>query len=357
MTRRMAWLANVTLAVGTLALAGVLGEVGLRWFAPQPMGVFHHDRNGLAMHWPGLVTYLPQFSQTVSFNSAWMRDREHPLEKPPGVFRVMVLGDSFMEGLQVPFESSFPSLLERELARTSGRPVEVVNASVSGWGTDDELRYLADYGVKYRPDLVLIAVCLHNDIEDNLRERWHTIRDGSLIEQPRAPASWLGYKVVELKGFIATRSHLYQLWRRAWHRRDMEDTGRQLNDHVAQLFREPMPEQIALGLKLTRLMLQGIQALSAQSGGRVALVLIPLRAQVSDSALAASAGGARPQRLVTAIADSLGIPVIDLLPAFRQWTAQQGGDLYLEEGHWNETGHRVAADTTAKVLGALGARR
>ncbi len=75
-----------------LIVALAVVEVGLRYFYPQPMGVWHQDRDGLALHWPGLVTYLPQFGQSVSFNSAGMRDGEHPVEKPPGVFRVLVLG-------------------------------------------------------------------------------------------------------------------------------------------------------------------------------------------------------------------------------------------------------------------------
>ena len=53
--------------------------------------------------------------------------------------------------------------------------IEVINAGVSGWGTDDELRYLTEYGLKYQPDLVVVAMTLHNDISDNLRQDWHRV--------------------------------------------------------------------------------------------------------------------------------------------------------------------------------------
>jgi len=178
------WL-SVGLVIGAIAVGVLLAEAGLRLFYPQQLGVWYQDREGLGLHWPGLVTRFPQSSFPVAFNSAGMRDREHAVAKPDGVFRVLVLGDSFMEALQVPFEESFPSVVEHELSQETGRRVEVVNASVSGWGTDDELKYLTRYGTQWKPDLILVAMTLHNDISDNLREQFHTIRNGALIEQAR----------------------------------------------------------------------------------------------------------------------------------------------------------------------------
>jgi hypothetical protein len=171
------WVVNGLLTLVAMAVTVAVLEIAVRSFAPQPTAVAHQDPYGLAMHWPGLTTYLPQYGQTAKFNSVGMRDREHAMEKPSGVFRVLVLGDSFMEALQVPFEASLPSLLEQILHRQTGKTIEVLNAGVSGWGTGDELRYLATYGLQWKPDLVLIAMTLHNDISDNLREEWYTLGD------------------------------------------------------------------------------------------------------------------------------------------------------------------------------------
>jgi hypothetical protein len=348
---------HALLVAAALAVAATLSEVSLRLFFPQHMGVYHHDRDGLPMHWPGMVTYLPQFHQTVSFNSAWMRDREHRMHKAPGVYRILLLGDSFMEALQVPFDVSFPPVLEHALTRMLGRPVEVVNASVSGWGTDDELHYLTEYGTQWHPDLVLVTMTLHNDISDNLRERWHTLRDGELVEQPVHRASFLAYKIVELKGFLATHSYLYQLCRTVEHLGDMGETAKELKEHVTELFHEPSPNIIARGLRLTALELARIEAVAAAHHAHAALVLIPLSAQLSPPSVTQPGGSItpslqdndRPQRLLTTIADSLRLPTIDLLPVFTHSTKEYG-DLYLQEGHWNVTGHHVAADSVAAAL-------
>jgi hypothetical protein len=361
MTTSRALLVNGFLALAAMGGALAVTEVVVRIVSPQPTGLSHQDRYGLGMHYPGITRYLPQYGHDVSFNSVGMRDREHTLEKPTGVFRILLLGDSFMEALQVPFEASLPYLLEKQLGERTGKQVEVVNAGVSGWGTDDELRYLTQYGLQYQPDLVVVAMTLHNDISDNLRQDWHTMRGDSLVEQPREPMSFLRYKVVELKAFIATRFQTYQLWRRVRHGGEIRQTGKQLNSHIVQLFREPTPDQITWGYRFTGLLLQRMQAVTAAEGGHVVLVLLPLRVQLSDSSFSSFVQSAaatpaqmppgKPQRVITGIADGLGIPVIDLLPSFRQRTAESDAPLYvLWDGHWNEAGHRLAAAVVTQGL-------
>src|SRR5262249_53527661 len=215
---------------------------------------------------PGLVIYLPQFGQSVSFNSAGMRDREHTQEKADGVFRVLVLGDSFMEALQVPFESSFPYLLERGLAGRTGTRVEVINASVSGWGTDDELKYLTSRARNLRPDLILVAMTLHNDISDNLRERFHTAEKGILVERPGEQPGVPDYEIMQLKGLLASRSHAYQLVLRGRRSREIQGEARGLDAHVVGLFKEPTDARISKGLELTSLLLQQMATIAAADG-------------------------------------------------------------------------------------------
>lgn len=98
------------------------------------------------------------------------------------------------------------------------------------------------------------------------------------------------------------------------------------------------------------------------------MVLLPLKYQLSDSTFAdfvRSSGVpssdmriGNPQAAFTHAADSLAIPVIDLLPAFRRWTADTTAPLYLEwDGHWNESGHRLAAGAVTEGLLRAGAVR
>jgi hypothetical protein len=363
------WGARLVLVFGALLVSLALAEMSVRFVAPQPTGMSHQDRYGLPLHYPGITRYLPQYGHVVSFNRVGMRDREHSVQKPAGVFRILLLGDSFMEAVQVPFEASLASLLERNLASVRGKRVEVINAGVSGWGTDDELRYLTRYGLRYKPDLVVVAITLHNDVSDNLRETWHTVVRGVLQEKQVPATPFWRYQQLRVKSFIATRFQLYQLWRRVRHGGQIRRAGRALNTHVLDLFREKPPAEIERGIALTDHLLAALRDTTRAAGGQVALVLLPIRYQLADSAFVEFArhGTAaqqelaigRPQIVMGEIAGRLEIPVIDLLPKFREWTASNHSDpLFLEwDGHWNEAGHRLATQVVVAGLQQSGLLR
>ena len=88
-------------------------------------------------------------------------------EKPPSTIRVISLGDSHTQGYEVRQEYTFSSVVARYLAREN-YGVEVINAGVSGFSTAEELLFLENEGVKYKPDFVLLGF-YRNDIEDNIK--------------------------------------------------------------------------------------------------------------------------------------------------------------------------------------------
>ena len=83
-----------------------------------------------------------------------------------GVFRILALGDSYVEGAQVQGNQTMAARLEAMLSQQLGRPVEVINAGVFGYGTAQEYLLLDEMGVKYQPDLVVLFFCHCNDIAE-----------------------------------------------------------------------------------------------------------------------------------------------------------------------------------------------
>jgi hypothetical protein len=77
-----------------------------------------------------------------------------------GVRRILFLGDSMVFGAGVEAPQRCTELLETALAPG----VEVVNAGVSGWGTDQEYLYLTHEGFGLHPDIVVLGVCMLNDV-------------------------------------------------------------------------------------------------------------------------------------------------------------------------------------------------
>ena len=86
-------------------------------------------------------------------NSLGFRDVEHAAEKPEGVFRILVLGDSFTYGAGVAFEETYPRRLEAMLnGRRGPHPkVEVINAGVYRYFPEAERLLLEHYGRDFSP--------------------------------------------------------------------------------------------------------------------------------------------------------------------------------------------------------------
>jgi hypothetical protein len=80
-------------------------------------------------------------------------DRRYQLDKPPGVFRVAVVGDSFTYGAEVGDDETFPRRLEKLLANG-----EVINMGVRAYGIDQMVLKYLKYGRAYRPDLLVVAI-------------------------------------------------------------------------------------------------------------------------------------------------------------------------------------------------------
>ncbi|MDT5159447.1 MAG: hypothetical protein QOH51_3804 [Acidobacteriota bacterium] len=116
--------------------------------------------------------YRKEGEAFVRINGEGLRDREHAKQKPAGTLRIAVVGDSYAEAFQVEQEKAFWSVLERRLGECpalAGRPVEVINFGVSGYGTAQELLTLREKVWDYSPDVVLLAVTTNNDVLDNSR--------------------------------------------------------------------------------------------------------------------------------------------------------------------------------------------
>ena len=99
-------------------------------------------------------------------NSLGLRDNEYSLEKPKGIFRILMLGDSFVEGYGVHSDATFSKILERKL-NSNGEKIEVINAGVTGYSPILEYLYLKNYGLALSPDLVVMNFSM-TDFYDEL---------------------------------------------------------------------------------------------------------------------------------------------------------------------------------------------
>jgi hypothetical protein len=104
-----------------------------------------------------------------STNAAGFRDdQEYAVPKPPGVRRLVFVGDGFTFGVGLSLEDTFVEQLERRLADWTGAPYrwEVLNVSAPARNLIAKVHLLELAGLRYRPDVVVLMYHL-NDAQGN----------------------------------------------------------------------------------------------------------------------------------------------------------------------------------------------
>jgi lysophospholipase L1-like esterase len=121
-------------------------------------------------------------------NSLGFRGPEIALEKAPGTFRILSLGESTAYGEYVTLEDTYAWRIESAL-RARGLAVEVLNGGVRAWSTVQSARFLAREIDRLRPDLVLV----YHEINDFLPSTYRGLRlpGGGLTDRDLMRRSWL----------------------------------------------------------------------------------------------------------------------------------------------------------------------
>jgi len=165
-------LVNITVAVVSLLFFLLMLEGLLRAFHYNPFGEILKSEDRAIFIRPSknplrIFEATPNASGAgwgtqVTINRFGFRGRDYAVEKPPGTYRIVVIGDSITFGNNLPPDANFPALLEKRFA-DSGKKVEVLNLALGGYDTLQEVATLEDIGLQFHPDLVLIGYCI-NDI-------------------------------------------------------------------------------------------------------------------------------------------------------------------------------------------------
>jgi lysophospholipase L1-like esterase len=212
---------NVGLLALSILVAFGIGETVVRVWIPQPMlpRYVTEAPYGVRMNMPNMSYWhtSPDYHVRFRTNSHGIRsNREIPYEKPPGVFRILGLGDSFTLGYEVDLQDTYLYQLEEDLHKEGATNAEVVNLAVSGFGTAEELITLVNEGFKYSPDLVLVGYFV-NDIENNVTSNLYSLKGDSLVRESATylPATEVRSILYSIPGYrcLAENSQLLNLFR------------------------------------------------------------------------------------------------------------------------------------------------
>jgi lysophospholipase L1-like esterase len=331
-----------------LALASALAALGIAEAVVRAggLGVHDHmyelrkygfflvpDEGGYMRHPAGARTVLRGVS--LQFNSLGMRDDEPRVPKPPGVFRILCVGDSVTLGPAVPQDAIYSARLRALLSRED---VDVVTAGVAGWNTIAEERFLQRHLAQLAPDLVLL---LYVTNDNELGEAYVVTHATDLGWSTRLYQGLvLHSQLFEWTAFVyETRiaPDLTALGRlQAWQRQQQAATGG-----------APFTARDQGWLE-SRAALQRILDLARAHGARMAIFLHnQVNRQIERDALA---------RLREFGAEN-GVPVFDTSPFFaghRPVTLMNDG---FRDPHPNASGHALLAEGIARTLEAEGLLR
>jgi hypothetical protein len=345
-------------ALSGLALALAASEIGLRMFLPQPLGLSYRAPSGITLHIPGAsVRYTrTEFDHRIEIDSLGLRDREISREKPPGVFRILVLGDSFAEGKQVRLDETFAKQLERGLAeRFPSQRWEVINGGVSGYGTADEIKFFEILGGSLDPDLVILAFCVGNDVQDNAASPYFRLHGVQLEELPVERLSLRELWLDRLEEFCASHFHVYQFLRDRYHR-TVSSSPEPLDELPAIVPVQVLRPAAEEDWRLTEALLDRLLELVRSARAGFILVAIPQRLQVFDAEWVASTGResgdpmrVTPQLRLGRYASRHLLPFLDLLSDLHDASVAERAYFSID-GHWNAHGHRVAAAVILESL-------
>lgn len=397
-------LEKLLLILGGVIFALVLCEVGLRLAGIGYPHFYDFDPVIGAKLRPGIKGYwLKEGGGYVNINRDGLRDREHPLKKPPNTLRIAVLGDSFAEALQVNQAEAFWAVMEKELQGCENfreRNIEVINFGESGFGTTQELLVLQHRVWKYSPDIILLAFYTGNDIADNspvLNQRptdfFYLLRDGKLVLDESRPRktekilrsnekhrTWLSSLLSQFYTWrhdtfhiLQVIEHMEQLVRGWWSSKFSKDSPDVVKQGVEgeglfiEIYREPADKAWKEAWKVTEAVLLEMRDEIAQKGAKFYVVVLSNNIQVDPRADVRNQVAAYPgiedvfypDRRIGRFCQAHGIPVLLLAPYFQEYAAKHKVYLHgfrtlfrntLGSGHWNQQGHRLAGQTIAQWL-------
>jgi hypothetical protein len=380
------WRGRVVLCVVATLLALLVGEgvgrilfPGLRlnigWTYHRSLGWTQVPGNSWSMEIEGELV-------RNDFNRLGFRDVEHELAKPPGVRRLVVLGDSFTEALQVNLEETYAKLLEKRLNDGGDVRWETIVLAVGDWGTAQEWIALEQYGFAYDPDAVLCQVFPMNDVcnnsvglrdlceSENDRFRPYAVeRDGTLVLTSADP-----WKTFLRRHLVSYGLLEWALWKVAkppvtdhgWRMARLGELGYRRLDPLINAFsrEEDQIPPVAAGWRITERILEEMARSCRGRGVAFCALVLPWDQHVGkagEEAVAWLRGSPRwldgggvglpdveyADRRLEAFFRDAGIPHVRMKPVFDRHEHEVRPPRF---GHLNPAGHRLTAEALHRMF-------
>jgi hypothetical protein len=281
----------------------------------QQRSLWHVNNCG----WNSDIDYLPRESRTL------------PL--------VAIIGDSFVEALNVDTDRSLASRLRRRLAGS----YDVYSFGMSGAPLSQYLQEARYVRRRFQPN-VLVFVLVHNDFHESFRPQsvhshfLHVREAGAgFAEEDPEP-----YRPSSSRRILSRSALVRYLWLNL-KTEGIRKTLFRARRGLAEAERQPTPAEIPRAVQRATVFL--IERIVEENlGSHVLFVTDGPRREIYSRSVAGS-DGERYNHLVRAACDGLGCPFLDLTPILAVRYRRDGRRFETPyDRHWDAYGHEVVAD-------------
>ena len=325
------------------------------YFEPDPYTGFRHKALSQGSYPTGIDALA---------NSRGHRDAEVEIPKPAGIFRILMIGDSFTVGANVEQSEAYPQQLERILNAGAGGKFEVVNAGVGGWSPFQYAEFLEHYGELYQPDLVLVGLFVGNDIylDRFAVEQTLTAVLGRRVSREAVLNRWTTLRILAYENSHTARALMrIKPDNMNFVRDDCTDfteyyvaiQKKRIDAHKAKPTGEESQLAIANVAELKRM-----QSIANEMGVKLLVVVLPdenqinpaLQEQVIPADEQREYDFNMPQKFLQDIFETQDIASLDLLDVIRS----DERCLYMNDTHWVPAGHLLVAEQIRDYLRSSG---
>jgi len=315
------------------------------------------------------VSETKEYSSEVVVNSQGWPDVEHSFEKPEGVFRILILGDSFVENFQVPFEKRFFRQLQDKL----GNKVEIIAIGRGNTGTAQQYLMLKEYGLKYKPDLVIQLFLTANDVKNNsltlqndpYLPYFEIDESNNLKEIPQIKRSDRKLSSLKeiLKRFEITRLILSLRQKYLEQKATSLSGGYPIDYHI---YDSSYSSEYQKAWEITKRLITETKKLTEESQAKYLLVTLANNEQVNTKVQEeifkkypnmknASFDFEKPDKILKDYCQEQKIDCFFMLPYFKSFAIRYplSPTHYPYDGHWNQTGTNLAAQFLTEDLEKL----
>lgn len=341
---------NLAVAVFSIIITLLIAEIILQLIISKPntppMYIEHDEL--LGWHKIPNTSHMyttSEFSIPYEINSQGNRGPEYTDSQLANRYRIVVLGDSFAEGVGVTYENTALKLLEDKLNTPintdSTNSIDnnigidgnrqlyaVINTGTCGYSTDQELLYFRHRGKQFKPQLTIVMLC-HNDIWCNSQSVKHFLgtpkpqkpmfklqEDSQLkltnVPVPNARSAYLEAckkhptQKTSIKNWLSDNSRLYDLFRNAIKKNhtlyalavgmgiSKVQTAFLKEGQIVPvppeygLWQNTYPQEIQYSWKLTEALLVQLQREVTEVGSKLLIVNVPSQASIYPDVLSAT---------------------------------------------------------------------